>query len=87
MRNESKFNDVEAGYKNASFWYPSIQLGFQVLFLAPLIIIALLVNQYAQSRGYGLIALISWHLLVMVLPNLYCGKFLKLPLCPAMLWS
>lgn len=64
MRNESKFNDVEAGYKNASFWYPSIQLGFQVLFLAPLIIIALLVNQYAQSRGYGLIALISWHLLV-----------------------
>jgi hypothetical protein len=64
MRNESKFNDVEAGYKNATFWYPSIQLGFQVLFLAPLIIVALLVNQYAQSRGYGLIALISWHLLV-----------------------
>ncbi|GCA93672.1 hypothetical protein MAE30S32_23240 [Microcystis aeruginosa 11-30S32] len=64
MRNESKFNDVEAGYKNATFWYPSIQLGFQVLFLAPLIIVALLVNQYAQSHGYGLIALISWHLLV-----------------------
>ncbi|MBD2138791.1 hypothetical protein H6F32_14670 [Anabaena sp. FACHB-1237] len=64
VKDRSKFNDVETGYENASFWYPSIQLGFQVLFLAPLIIIALLVNNYTQSRGYGLIALISWHLLV-----------------------
>ncbi|GET39629.1 hypothetical protein [Microseira wollei] len=64
LNNEDKFNQVEKGYENASFWYPSIQLCFQSLFLLPLILGALSVHKFAQRRGYGLIALISWHLLV-----------------------
>ncbi|MEI3652421.1 MAG: hypothetical protein V6D39_21115 [Dolichospermum lemmermannii FEM_B0920] len=67
LKEETKFNQVEKGYKDASFWYPSIQLVFQTIFLLPLILIALLVNNFSQRRGYGLIALISWHLLVIFL--------------------
>jgi hypothetical protein len=62
--NSGTFNEVEQGYQQASFWYPSIQLVFQSLFLVPLILIALSVHNFAQRRGYGLVALISWHLLV-----------------------
>lgn len=64
LKTEDKFNQVEKGYQQASFWYPSIQLGFQSLFLLPLILGALSVYKFAQRRGYGLISLISWHLLV-----------------------
>jgi hypothetical protein len=64
IKDENKFKELEKGYKQASFWYPSIQLTFQSLFLLPLIIIALFVHRFSQIRGYGLISLISWHLLV-----------------------
>jgi predicted RNA-binding Zn-ribbon protein involved in translation (DUF1610 family) len=64
LNNDDKFKQVEKGYQHASFWYPSIQLGFQSLFLLPLILGALSVYKFAQRRGYGLISLISWHLLV-----------------------
>ncbi|MBD2162967.1 hypothetical protein H6G04_00975 [Calothrix membranacea FACHB-236] len=64
LKDENKFSEVEKGYKQASFWYPSIQLGFQSLFLIPLILIAFSVHNFAQNRRYGLVALISWHLLV-----------------------
>lgn len=64
LKDENKFSEVEKGYKQASFWYPSIQLGFQSLFLIPLILIAFSVHNFAQHRRYGLVALISWHLLV-----------------------
>ncbi|MGM3307870.1 hypothetical protein ACSQ6I_18170 [Anabaena sp. WFMT] len=67
LKNENTFREVETGYKKASFWYPSIQLSFQALFLLPLIFIALLVHNISQRKGYGLIALISWHLLVIFL--------------------
>jgi hypothetical protein len=60
----NKFTEVEKGYQRASFWYPTIQLAFQSLFLLPLILIALSVHKFTQRRGYGLISLISWHLLV-----------------------
>ncbi|MBD2472136.1 hypothetical protein [Nostoc sp. FACHB-145] len=60
----NEFRTVEQGYQQADFWYPSIQLIFQSLFLLPLIFIALLVHQFSQRRGAGLISLISWHLLV-----------------------
>ncbi len=53
-----------ADYQQASFWYPSIQLAFQSIFLLPLIFLALLVHNLAQRKGYGLITLMSWHLLV-----------------------
>jgi hypothetical protein len=58
---------LQKGYEGASFWYPSIQLVFQSIFLLPLILIALLVNNFSHRKSYGLIALISWHLLVIFL--------------------
>ncbi|BAY11677.1 hypothetical protein [Calothrix sp. NIES-2098] len=64
LKDNNKFTEIEKGYKQASFWYPSIQLGFQTLFLLPLILIAFSVHNFAQRRGYGLISLISWHLLI-----------------------
>ena len=64
LNQKDSFNTVQKGHANATFWYPSIQFFFQALFLVPLIAIALLVHNFAQSKGYGLIALISWHLLV-----------------------
>ena len=64
LKNGDNFGDVKTGYDQASFWYPSIQLAFQTLFLLPLILVALLVHKFALRKGYGLIALMSWHLLV-----------------------
>ncbi|MEH1967376.1 hypothetical protein [Nostoc sp.] len=64
LKDDNQFREVDKGYQQASFWYPSIQLAFQSLFLLPLILIALSVHRFAQGRGYGLISLISWHLLV-----------------------
>ncbi|HYW17881.1 MAG TPA: hypothetical protein VE956_00980 [Nodularia sp. (in: cyanobacteria)] len=63
LQDENKFKQVEVNYQQASFWYPSIQMAFQALFLVPLILLALSVHNFTQRRGYGLIALISWHLL------------------------
>lgn len=64
LKDDNQFREVDQGYHQALFWYPSIQLAFQSLFLLPLILIALSVHKFAQGRGYGLISLISWHLLV-----------------------
>ncbi|TAE55819.1 MAG: hypothetical protein EAZ76_13020 [Nostocales cyanobacterium] len=64
LKDKGKLDTVAEGYKSASFWYPSIQFAFQAMFLIPLIIIGLLVHRFSQNRGYGLVALISWHLLV-----------------------
>ncbi|MDZ8087379.1 MAG: hypothetical protein RMY16_17735 [Nostoc sp. DedQUE12b] len=64
LKDDSRFQQVDKGYQQASFWYPSIQLSFQSLFLLPLILIALLIHKFSQRRGYGLVSLISWHLLV-----------------------
>ncbi|AVH70976.1 hypothetical protein [Nostoc sp. 'Lobaria pulmonaria (5183) cyanobiont'] len=64
IKDDNRFKEVDKGYQQASFWYPSIQLGFQSLFLLPLILIAFSAHKFAQRRGYGLVSLISWHLLV-----------------------
>ncbi|AOW99125.1 hypothetical protein BJP34_06370 [Moorena producens PAL-8-15-08-1] len=64
IKDDKKFHTIRKKYQQASFWYPSIQFAFQSLFLLPLIFIALSVHKFTQRRGYGLIALISWHLLV-----------------------
>ena len=64
LQDDNKFNQVEANYRQAAFWYPSIQLGFQSLFLVPLIVLALSVHKFAERKEYGLVSLISWHLLV-----------------------
>jgi hypothetical protein len=67
LKDNNKFNPLKNKYQQASFWYPSIQFGFQAAFLLPLILGAFVINNFAQRRGYGLIALISWHLLVIFL--------------------
>ena len=64
LNDRQSFGDVEKGYQQASFWYPSVQFAFQALFLLPLIAVAWSVYRFAHRKGYGLIALISWHLLV-----------------------
>ncbi|MEM6450628.1 MAG: hypothetical protein AAF703_09975 [Cyanobacteria bacterium P01_D01_bin.105] len=64
LNDGAQFATVENGYSRASFWYPSIQLFFQGLFLLPLIVLASVVHRTAQRKHYGYVALISWHLLV-----------------------
>ncbi|MEP0912168.1 hypothetical protein NDI45_14700 [Leptolyngbya sp. GB1-A1] len=64
LRNDAAFNEADRGYQRASFWYPSIQLTFQALFLLPLLAGAGLVYRFAHRKRYGLVALISWHLLI-----------------------
>ncbi len=64
VNDRGRFEDIEKGYQQASFWYPSIQFAFQALFLLPLIAVAWSIYRFAQRKGYGLIALINWHLLV-----------------------
>lgn len=64
LKQDSNFKLVEVNYQRALFWYPSIQLILQSLFLVPLILIAFSVHKFSQRREYGLISLISWHLLV-----------------------
>jgi hypothetical protein len=66
VKSGSKYKTIQQGYQHASFWYPSIQLAFQALFLLPLIATALFVHRLALHRGAGLIALISWHLLAIL---------------------
>ena len=64
LNQDAAFQTVEQGYDRASFWYPSIQLAFQAVFLVPLILVAFGGYTIAQRKRYGLITLISWHLLV-----------------------
>lgn len=64
LNNDTAFANVDRGYSRAAFWYPSLQLFFQALFLLPLILLASAVYRLAQRRDYGYVALISWHLLV-----------------------
>lgn len=64
LNSKIKFNEVKQGYEKASFWYPSIQIIFQLIFLLPLIFISLLVHKLSIAKGYGLLTLMSWHLLV-----------------------
>lgn len=64
LKEDERFSKVEQGYQRSSFWYPSIQLFFQALFLLPLILVAFTIHRFAQRKGYGLISLISWHLLI-----------------------
>ncbi len=64
FNSQVKFEEVKQGYQNAVFWYPTIQIIFQLIFLLPLIFISLFVHKFAIEGGHGLISLMSWHLLV-----------------------
>ncbi|PSR16376.1 hypothetical protein C8255_18105 [filamentous cyanobacterium CCP3] len=64
LGNDAQFQALDRQYQRASFWYPTVQLLFQSLFLLPLVGLAWAVYRFAERRGYGLVALQSWHLLV-----------------------
>jgi hypothetical protein len=64
LKNPATFDTISAQYRHASFWYPSIQLAFQTLFLLPLILISYAIHRFALRKNYGLVALITWHLLI-----------------------
>jgi hypothetical protein len=63
LQDNGKFEQLDQTYKTANFWYPSIRLGLQGLFLLPLMAIALGIHNLALAKGYGLVALMAWHLL------------------------
>lgn len=63
LQNDVQFASLEGRYERASFWHPTIEIFFQGLFLLPLLAIAGAVHRLAQNRNYGLVALLSWHLL------------------------
>ncbi len=64
LKNPTTFETIAAQYRHASFWYPSIQLAFQALFLLPLILISYAIHRFALRKNYALVALITWHLLI-----------------------
>jgi ABC-type multidrug transport system fused ATPase/permease subunit len=72
IKDEPKYQLLNDEYQHSSFWYPSIQLAFQALFLLPLIAIALTVHRIALIKRAGLVTLISWHLLaIFFIPLLF----------------
>jgi hypothetical protein len=64
LQDNSAFASIEKEYRHLAFWDPSVQIGFQALFLVPLILISLFIHRFAVRKNYGLVALITWHLLI-----------------------
>ena len=64
LNDDAQFATLERRYDRATFWHPTVEIFFQGLFLVPLLAIAWAVHRFAQTRNYGLVALLSWHLLV-----------------------
>jgi hypothetical protein len=64
LNNISKYKNLKSAYQSAQFWYPNQQLGLQVLFLLPLIILAYLLHRSATRNNKDLLALLTWHLLL-----------------------
>jgi hypothetical protein len=64
IQDDGKYQTLTQEHQSAAFWYPSIQLVFQALFLLPLLAIALIIHRIAIRKNAGLVALITWHLLV-----------------------
>jgi hypothetical protein len=64
LNDDAQYQTLEQQRDRASFWYPTIQILFQGMFLVPLLAIALSVHRYAQARNYGLVSLMSWHLVL-----------------------
>lgn len=64
LQDEPQWKTFDKSYQKAEFWHPHRQLLFQALFLLPLLGLTLAIYRFCQRRGYGLAALISWHLLV-----------------------
>ncbi|BAC09549.1 zinc ribbon domain-containing protein [Thermosynechococcus vestitus] len=67
LEDTTQFAQLEGEYRRSQFWYPSRQLLLQVLFLLPLMGIALWLYRFGDRHHYDLLALMSWHLLVILL--------------------
>ncbi|NJN48777.1 MAG: hypothetical protein HC805_01955 [Alkalinema sp. RL_2_19] len=74
LQNQAAFDPIAASYNHAKFWYPSIQLFFQALFLVPLVLLSYGIHRFSLRKNYGLVALLSWHLFIISL----IPTFLKL---------
>ena len=71
LQDDTAFAAIEKEYRHFEFWYPSIQLGFQALFLLPVILVSIAIHRFAIRKNYGLVALITWHsLIISVIPAL-----------------
>ncbi|MDB9528219.1 hypothetical protein PN498_19660 [Oscillatoria sp. CS-180] len=75
LKSEAQFASLENPYNRATFWHPTVEIIFQGLFLLPLITISWLVHRSAQRNNHGLVALLSWHLLVIFLVPLIIRLF------------
>jgi predicted RNA-binding Zn-ribbon protein involved in translation (DUF1610 family) len=64
LNDASDYKEIQKAYRSAQFWHPNKQLFLQTAFLLPLIALAYFVNTAASKKNKGVIALISWHLLV-----------------------
>jgi hypothetical protein len=64
LGDSSNYKALETRYHSAQFWYPNKQLLLQTLFLLPLILLAYFINSAATKKQKGVLALISWHLLL-----------------------
>jgi hypothetical protein len=61
-----RYDTLQTEYERATFWHPNQVLGLQILFLTPLIAVAYGWHRLANRRQWGLQALLSWHLLLIV---------------------
>jgi hypothetical protein len=64
LNDSFKYRAIEANYRSARFWHPNKQILLQALFLLPLISLAYFINAAATQKQKGVLALISWHLLL-----------------------
>ncbi|MDA0269018.1 MAG: zinc ribbon domain-containing protein [Cyanobacteria bacterium] len=60
------YDTLRAESDQVQFWHPNQVLGLQILFLTPLIAVAYGWHRLATRRQWGLQALLSWHLLLIV---------------------
>lgn len=83
---ETTFAQLERQYQRSQFWYPSLQFLLQALFLLPPIGVALWVHRWGDRHRHGLLALMSWHLLVIFLIPLVLKIFELLQVGALLAW-
>jgi hypothetical protein len=64
LGDSAHYKALKTQYRSAQFWHPNKQLLLQTLFLLPLILLAYVINTAATRKQKGVVALISWHLLL-----------------------
>ncbi len=64
LNDDGAFTTLQRSQQKAQFWHATQQVFLQGLFLLPLLVVTGAVHRHSESRGYDLLALLSWHLLV-----------------------